>query len=250
MSRAVPLPLPALVEYPDSDGEPMAENDAQRAAIMYGIGALRNWFAGRADVYVSGDLLIYYEEGDPRTSIAPDVFVVLGAEDRERRSYKLWEEPKAPDFVMEVASESTWEHDLEKKPDVYARLGVKEYWQYDPKWEFLPFQLGGWRLSGTGCVHQPAVRSLDGTLTLRSAVLGLDLRVKGREMHFHDPATGRALLGHREEHAARRVAEARAERESAARQAAETRAEAAETRAEAAETRIAALEALLRGKSG
>ena len=207
----------------------MAENDAQRAAILYGIGALKTWFAGCGDVYVSGDLLIYYEEGNPRVSVAPDVFVVIGAEDRERRSYKLWEEPKAPDFVMEVASESTWKDDLEKKGDVYARLGVREYWQYDPRWEYLPFRLGGWRLSGAGYVHQPAVRSPDGTLTLRSAALGLDLRVKGREMRFHDPATGRDLLGHREEHAARRAAEARAA---------------------AAEARIAALEARLRGKRG
>ena len=224
-----PVPSPAAVEYPDSDGKPMAENDAQRAAIMYGIGALEIWFADRADVYVSGDLLIYYVEGDPRKSVAPDVFVVFGAEDRERRTYKLWEEPKGPDFVMEVASESTWADDLKRKRDLYARLGVKEYWQYDPNWEYLPFQLGGWRLSEAGYVQQPAVRSLDGTLILRSAVLGLDLRVKGREMHFHDPATGRDLLGHREEHAARRAAEARAE---------------------AAQARIAELEARLREKGG
>ena len=224
-----PVPSPAAIEYPDSDGKPMAENDAQRAAIMYGIGALEIWFADRADVYVSGDLLIYYVEGDPRKSIAPDVFVVFGAEDRRRRSYKVWEEPKAPDFVMEVASEGTWADDLGKKRDVHAGLGVQEYWQYDPNWEYLPFQLGGWRLSEAGYVRQPAVRSLDGALTLRSAVLGLDLRVKGQEMRFHDPATGRDLLGHHEEHAARRAAEARVE---------------------AAEARIAELKARLREKDG
>ncbi|MCY4026081.1 MAG: hypothetical protein OXH75_07165 [Acidobacteria bacterium] len=59
---------------------------------MYGIGALARHFRGRPDVYVSGDLLIYYREGDPRTSIAPDVFVVFGVEDRQRQNYKLWEE--------------------------------------------------------------------------------------------------------------------------------------------------------------
>ena len=231
-----PVPSPAAVEYPDSDGKPMAENDAQRAAIMYGIGALELWFADREDVYVSGDLLIYYVEGDPRKSVAPDVFVVFGAEARERRTYKLWEEPKAPDFVMEVASESTWADDLGRKRDLYACLGVKEYWQYDPNWEYLPFQLGGWRLSGAGYVRQPAVHSLDGALTLRSAVLGLDLRVKGREIHFHDPATGRDLLGLHEEHAARRAAEARARQENAGRR--------------AAEARVAELEARLRERGG
>ena len=47
---------------------------------------------------MSGDLLIYYEEGDPRVSIAPDVFVVFGVEDRQRPNYKLWEEGRAPAF--------------------------------------------------------------------------------------------------------------------------------------------------------
>ncbi len=55
-------------------------------------------------MYVSGDLLIYYQEGDPGVSIAPDVFVVMGAAKHERPSYRLWDEPKAPDFVLEVAS--------------------------------------------------------------------------------------------------------------------------------------------------
>ena len=77
----------AAVEYPDSDGKPLAENDAQLTAILYGIGALRVHFAGRRVVYVSGDLLIYYEEGSPRVSVAPDVFVVFGVEDWMRMSY-------------------------------------------------------------------------------------------------------------------------------------------------------------------
>ena len=86
----------------------MAENDAQLAAILYAVGALRVYFAARADVYVSGDLLMYYEEGNPRVSVAPDAFVVLGVEDRVRMNYKVWEEGKGPDFVLEVASPSTW----------------------------------------------------------------------------------------------------------------------------------------------
>ena len=90
----------------------MAENDAQHTAILYGIGALRVRYAGRRDVYVSGDLLIYYEEGNPRVSVAPDVFVVFGVEDRMRMNYKVWEEGKGPDFVLEVASPSTWREDV------------------------------------------------------------------------------------------------------------------------------------------
>ena len=106
MSRTI-FP-PAAVEYPSGDGKPMAENDAQLAAILYAIGALRVRYRNRGDVYVSGDLLMYYEEGNPKVSVAPDVFVVFGVEDRVRMHYKVWEEGKGPDFVLEVASKSTW----------------------------------------------------------------------------------------------------------------------------------------------
>ena len=130
MSRSIVPPV--AVEYPSGDGKPMAENDAQLAAILYGINALRLYYRDRDDVYVSGDLLMYYEEGNPRVSVAPDVFVAFGVEDRMRMRYLVWEEGKAPDFVLEVASKSTWREDLGPKRELYARLGVKEYWMYDP----------------------------------------------------------------------------------------------------------------------
>ena len=164
MSRSIVPPV--ALEYPSGDGKPMAENDAQLAAILYGIGALRVYFESREDVYVSGDLLMYYEEGNPRVSVAPDVFVVFGVEDRVRKHYKVWEEGKGPDFVLEVASKSTWREDLGPKREVYARLGVKEYWQYDPTGEYFTPVLQGLRLAGDTYVRQLAVASPDGALTL------------------------------------------------------------------------------------
>ena len=245
MVRPAPAALP--VEYPSSDGKPMAENDAQRDAIMYGIGALTRHFRDRPDVYVSGDLLIYYEEGNPRVSIAPDVFVVFGVEDRRRPNYKLWEEGPAPAFVLEVASPSTWREDLGRKRSVYARLGVREYWQYDPYGEHLPARLQGERLTPAGYVRQPVVTALDGTLALSSETLGLELRAApGREMRFRDPATGDELRSHDEEAEGRLAEVRRREAEAVARREAESRAAAAESRAAAAESRAAELEAQLR----
>ena len=247
MSRTI---LPSVaIEYPSGDGKPMAENDAQLAAILYGIGALRVHFEARNDVYVSGDLLMYYEEDDPKVSVAPDVFVVFGVEDRVRMHYKVWKESKAPDFVLEVASRSTWREVLGPKRRIYARLGVKEYWMYDPTGEYFTPVLQGLRLAGSAYVRQLAVSSPDGALTLTSETLGLELRATGGEIRFRDPATGQVLLSHsevetarREEAAARRAAESRAEREAALRQD-----EAAARRA--AEARIAELEALLHRQS-
>ncbi len=241
-SPAVPT---AAVDYPSSDGKPLAENDAQLHAILYAVGALRVRYGDHSDVYVSGDLLVYYEEGNPRVSVAPDAFVVFGVEDRLRMSYKVWEEGKGPDFVLEVASPNTWREDVERKPGIYAGLGVSEYFLFDPTGEHLSPRLQGHRLVKDKYERLPAVESIDRTLTMHSDVLGLDLRAKGEEMRFHDPATGETLLSYAEEHAARRE-------ETAARQAAELRAgrEAAARREEAAarrtaETRVAELEARL-----
>ena len=239
-----PAPAAVPIHYPSSDGKPMAENDAQRSAITYGIGALSRHFGDRPDVYVSGDLLIYYEEGDPRVSIAPDVFVVFGVEKRRRPNYKLWEEGRAPAFVIEVASPSTWRDDLGWKRSVYARLGVREYWRYDPAGEHLPARLQGERLTRAGYVRQPAETAPDGTLTLRSRTIGLELRAApGREMRFRDPATGQELRSHDEEAEGRLEAEARAAD-------AEARAADAEARAADAEARLSELQALLRKRPG
>ena len=230
MSRSI-LP-PAAIDYPTSDGKPLAENDAQARAILYAFGALRVHYEARSDVYVSADLLIYYEEGNPRVSVAPDVFVVFGVEDRMRGNYKVWEEGKGPDFVLEVASPGTWREDVGPKRSVYARLGVREYFLYDPTGEHLTPRLQGHRLEDGVYERLCAVESIDRTLAMRSEVLGLELRAKGGgEMRFHDPATGEDLLSHGEEHAAR-LEEAAAYRTALAR----------------AEARIAELEACLDGK--
>ena len=243
MSRVIVPPL--AIEYPSGDGKPMAENDAQRAAIHYGIGALRVHYRDRADVYVSGDLLMYYVEGNPKVSVAPDVFVVFGVEDRTRMHYLVWEEGKVPDFVLEVASKSTWREDLGPKRDLYARLGVKEYWMYDPTGEYFSPVLQGLRLAGGAYVRKLPVASPDGALTLRSDTLGLELRAQGGEMRFRDPATGETLLSHAEAEAARREeADARREEANARREEANARRKEAAAR-QAAEARIAELEALL-----
>ena len=146
--------------------------------------------------------------------------------------------------MLEVASPSTWRDDLGRKRSLYARLGVREYWQYDPMEKHLPARLQGERLTPSGYVRQPAATARDGTLTLRSRTLGLELRAApGREMRFREPATGCDLLSHDEEAEARRA-------EAEARRAAETRAAAAETRAAAAEARVIELERQLRERSG
>ena len=191
--RPAPLPRPAAVEYPDSDGQPVAETDFQRKPLWYANDVLARRYCDRDDVYVSANLFVYYEEGNPSAVVAPDVFVVLGAPSRDRRSYKLWEEPKAPDFVLEITSRSTQGADGGSKRRVYARLGVREYWRYDPTGDYLDPPLRGERLAGGRYVRLPLVTRGEGSVVGRSEVLGLDVAVVGGSLRLRDPATGRDL---------------------------------------------------------
>ena len=226
--------VPETIEYPESDGLPMAENDFQLRTMTYAIEALDNHFRTRSDVYVSGDLFIYHEENNNRARIAPDVFVVFGVPAHLRRTYLLWQEGKAPDFVMEVSSPSTWQADQGSKRDTCAKIGVPEYWLYDPTGDYLTPRLQGFRLVDGR--YAPIMVRGDGALTGRSEVLDLELRLYPDDrFRFHDPATGQDLPSLEE-------AERGRDAEIQARQAAEGRLQESEAAREALETRLRQLE--------
>jgi Uma2 family endonuclease len=232
-------PPRAHVDYPSEDGQPMAESDFQREPLTYAVEALGAYFQQRADVYVSGNVFIYYEEGNPEAVVAPDVFVVFGAPKHRRSSYMLWNEPKAPDFVMEITSRRTRSQDQGPKRGTYAFLGVQEYVLYDPTNDYLRPPLRGLSLVGDNYELMPTTVLPDDTLTLYSSVLGLELHLIHGVLRFVDPTTNQRLLSHREAEQARQEAEqARQEAEEHARREAAARAE--------AEARLAAVEAQLR----
>ena len=202
-----------IVEYPCSDGQPMAETETHGACMMYVTSALRWWFEklGRTNVHVGSNSFLYYERGNPRAVVAPDVYVVVGAPAYLRDTYLLWNEPKGPDFVLEVTSASTRRTDERRKRDVYAELGVSEYFLYDPRAEYLTPPLQGWRLHDGEYRALPAVTVLANRgVAIHSEVLGLELRDErdARMLRLRDPATGEDLLSYQEEAAARRAAEA------------------------------------------
>ncbi|MFQ5343304.1 MAG: Uma2 family endonuclease [Anaerolineae bacterium] len=206
MSVLAPAPAREEIIYPETDGKPMAETDLHREEMIAIIEALSDYFRDAPDVYVSGNLLLYYEEGNTGASVAPDAFVVKGVSKGDRRTYRLWEEGKAPDMVIEVTSRGTRLQDLGTKRALYAWLGVKEYFLYDPLGEYLEPPLQGYRLAGGD--YERMEPAADGTL--HSHELGLDLRREDGHLRLMDPVTGERLLSPAEAHAARRAAEARA----------------------------------------
>jgi len=209
------------IDYPTGDGKPMAETDVHRDDMIDLIQALRDHFARDRMVYVSGNLLMYYQEGDRRKHVSPDVFVVRGVKNHRRDHYLVWQETKGPDVVFEITSKSTKREDKGKKWELYRDvLGVSEYFLFDPTEDYLKPSLEGHRLVGGDYGPIPPVAG-----RLPSQVLGLHLERDGEELRLFNPATA-TWLPTRKERA--RAAEQRAEEE-------HRRAEEQRRRAEAAE---------------
>ncbi len=196
------------VEYPESDGEPMAETDLHRDEMAALIVTLQDRYRDAPDVYVAGNLFVYYAEDDPDARFAPDVFVVFGVPKRQRRIYRLWEEKRAPAVVIEVTSRKTWLEDAGNKKILCARLGVAEYFTHDPAGEYLSPPLQGFRLEGSD--YRPIPPDVDGALV--SEALGLKLQLENGRLRLIDPASGVRLLRPEEAMQAHREAEAELQR--------------------------------------
>lgn len=217
MATAPQRPRGRKVDYPTSDGKPMAETEIHRDDMIDLIQTLQDFFDADPMVCVSGNMLMFYEEGNRRKHISPDVFVVRGIPKKQRDNYLIWEEGKAPDLVIELTSKSTKREDQHKKRELYRDvLRVPEYFLFDPTEDYLnpPFQ--GFRLEGGEYVP---IKPVNGRLP--SEILGLHLEREGQELRLYD-LEGHYRLPKRGE-----------------------RASAAEERAESAEQRALAQEALL-----
>lgn len=177
---------------------------------------LRRHFRKVPEVYIGGNMLLYYEEGNPRKSVSPDVFMVRGVSKKELRVYKTWEQHPTLDFVLEVASPSTVRKDLGEKKELYANvLKVKEYYIYDPYHEIKPSFIG---FHLVGDIYEE-IGFVEGRLP--SETLGLEFGEHKDTLRLYDAMNGTWLPTSDE------------------------RADAAETRAAAAETELAELRATL-----
>jgi Uma2 family endonuclease len=211
------------IEYPSSDGEPMAESDITRDYITYGVEALKLYFQGNSDVYVSANSFVYYEEGNKAAVVAPDIYVVFGVRKRKRDNYKVWQEGGiTPQFVLEITSATTQDVDQETKPETYRSLGVREYFQYDPSGDYLNPILQGVRLVNGKYEPIEANNIAFDSLWLYSEVLGLELHIVSGELRFRNPQTEDFLKTYQQSEQARLAAESAFQQSEQARLAAES----------------------------
>jgi Uma2 family endonuclease len=155
MSTIFAKPPRPAVEYPDDNGEPMAENTLQFKWIVLVKEGLETLYRHDPDVFVAGDLLWYPVEGEPRTCLAPDTMVAFGRPKGYRGSYKQWEEGGvAPQVVFEILSPGNRDDAMRRKLEFYDRYGVDEYYLYDPD----TGELAGWLRGPEGFVRVEDMR--------------------------------------------------------------------------------------------
>ena len=251
--RWTPGPDERRLPSSESEEDHVPWNTHQLVAIVDSFHCLSGHWRSRRDVFVGSDQFLYWDpDYHPRTNTenppaAPDVYVAFDVANRHRSSYVVWEEGKPPDFVLEIVSPSSRRRDVKEKPGIYAKIGVPEFFLYDPGDDdeqplpHVPPALAGFELrGGRGGEYRPLLEEElpSGVVGIRSKVLGLCLCISrtGPEpldgsLRWYDPAAGEFLRNyHQTTDDNHRLADARRE---------------AEARAEASAARVAELEALV-----
>jgi Uma2 family endonuclease len=172
------------IHYPSGDGQPVAETFDHLYVILMTIEVLRLYLQ-REQACILGNQFLYYEEGSPNKRCAPDVMVIFGVKPGSRDNYKIWEEGEIPRVVFEMTSPGTKKEDEGFKKDLYAEIGIPEYWQFDPKGEWIKQKLRGFQL-----VNGEYVPIVNG----QSDALGLRLEVDGTLIAFYRLDNGEKLL--------------------------------------------------------
>ena len=223
---------PALddVIYPDSDGEPMAENFHQSIVIRMLVYGFERLFAGRTDMIVGGDFFWYPVQGEPKIVVAADAMVIVGVERPldilTVGSYRQWQQGGHPALAVEVLSPSNTYSEMTRKRLFYDEHGVDEYWVFEPRDGTLEVWV---RDAGRLIeVRNPAAGWV-------SPTTGVHVCVEGADLTVHDPNGTRRWMTSAEEGARITAETARADAESA-------RADAESARADALQARLDELE--------
>ena len=163
--------LPTEDDLPSDDGEPM-ETPRHRDQMISLIYSLQTYWAERTNYYVSGNMFLYYDPQSHRKFRGPDFFLALDVDQRERKSWVVWQEGmRFPDVIIELLSDTTREIDKGEKKTLYERVfHTAEYYLYDPlSQEFVGYHLQSGR-------YQPVTPDTQGRVYSPSTDLYLVVR--------------------------------------------------------------------------
>lgn len=176
------------IYYPDTDPNAMPGTDIHFKLIANLVLILEAFLQNQPDANAFGDLMFYYEEGDAKKFVAPDVMICFGIDKQPRRVYKLWENT-IPAVIIEVSSDKTWREDLTKKFALYQQLGVREYYIFDPEYKNLRQPLIAFHR-----VEGEFVEISVNYGRVLSNVLGLELVDTGETVRLFNPETNEFLM--------------------------------------------------------
>ncbi len=170
--------------YPAELEDEMGETAIHFKLISLLYVLLESYYASSKNATVAANMMVYYDQGNPRKWLAPDVFVCFGVENKLRRTFKAWEEKRFPQIVFEIASDGTFENDLGGKRLEYARLGVEEYYLLDPEREYLPSPLMAFRR------ENGRLMSVNGENNrVHSPLMNLEIVDTGKSFRLFNPQT-------------------------------------------------------------
>lgn len=177
------------IYYPETDESIMPEGIQHFLLSVHLASMLLAFFANQNDTKVFGNVMLYYEEYNPKKVISPDLMICFGLPKVPHRVYKIWETKVVPTVVMEFASETTWLKDVSTKLGLYQKLGVKEYYIYDVEYAHLPTALMAYRLDN-GVLTEIEISNN----RILSESLGLELVDTGETLRFYNPEINEFLM--------------------------------------------------------
>ena len=208
--------------YPATDGAPLPDGAEQYHEFLHINTLLQIHYADQPRIIVSGNTFAYYDQGRPGRNIAPDCYVAFDVNRDEiisQEHYRIWVVGKPPDFALEIASKHTAHNDLVPKRELYAAIGIGEYWRYDPSEDSRYY---GERLVDGEYQRLPVAPDAEGRPRGYSPTLELDLVWEDRILRFYDPSSGEWLRDYDETRSDLITAESILAGEQAARAAAES----------------------------
>lgn len=193
------------VYYPEEREDEMGETSIHIKLLADFLSVLKLFFKNRENVFLSGNMNLYFEKGNSRKWFAPDLLIAFGVPNVERSSYLLFREKIFPQVIFEIASEKTWRNDVDEKLRTYEHYGAEEYYIFDSENAYLPAPLLAFQRQNEILTE---IELAEGRVF--SPRLGLEIVWMDYNFRFFDPQTEKFLLNLEEAEAEKRFFESRA----------------------------------------
>ncbi len=174
--------------YPEQREDDIGETSIHISLIADFLKILKLFFKKHEDVFLSGNMNLYYEEKNPNKWYAPDLLVAFGVPNHERSSYQVWKEKVFPQVIFEIASERTWKTDVSEKLEIYSELGAEEYYILDPEFAYLPAPMLAFHRQGERLLTAPINND-----RIFSPRLGLEIVRTENNFRLFNPQTNEFL---------------------------------------------------------